>query len=397
MPIPTPFHDRTSKLCTSYRWTDWAGYYAVCSYNLPNDSEYYAIRHAAGLIDITPLFKYQISGPDAAAYLSRIMARNIQNVKVGQAAYCCWCDDHGKIIDDGTVFRLEEDRFRVNAAEPMLAWFEQFKRGYNIKLEDMTESIAAVAIQGPTSRDILKQLTDVDMDSLAYYRVAAGEVGGLDAHISRSGFTGDLGYEIWVENSAALALWDGLMSAGKPYLLQAAGLDVLDITRIEAGLILNGVDFHNAAHCLIESQKSTPFELGLGWTVDLDREPFSGQRALMAEQAAGPQHALVGLELDWDEQEALYARHGLPVHVNPGAWRSGVPVYTGDGSKQIGKATSGTWSPIIKKNLALASVANRHAQPGTNLKIEHTVEYERETVSAVVAPMPFYNPEHKKL
>jgi aminomethyltransferase len=292
---------------------------------------------------------------------------------------------------------LDEDRFRVHAAEPMLSWFEQFKRGFNITLEDMTESIAAVAVQGPTSRDILKQLTDVDMDSLAYYRVATGKIDGLDVLISRSGFTGDLGYEIWVQNAAALPLWDALMSAGKPYLLQAAGLDVLDITRVEAGLILNGVDFHNAEHCLIESQKSTPFELGLGWTVDLDREPFSGQRALKADQAAGPQYALVGLELDWDEQEALYAKHGLPVHVNPGAWRSGVPVYTGDDSNQTGKATSGTWSPIIKKNLALALVENRYAQPGTKLKIEHTVEYQREIVRAVVATMPFYNPEHKKL
>lgn len=397
MPIPTPFHDRTSKLCTSYRWTDWAGYYAVCSYNLPNDSEYYAIRHSAGIIDITPLFKYEVGGPDAAAYLSHIMARNIQNIRIGQAVYGCWCNDYGKIIDDGTVFRLEENRFRVHAAEPMLSWLEQFKRGYRVTLEDITESIAAVAVQGPTSRDILRQLTDVDMDSLAYYRVAGGKVDGLDAFISRSGFTGDLGYEIWVENSAALDLWDSLMAAGKPYLLKAAGLDVLDIARVEAGLILNGVDFHNAEHCLIESQKSSPFELGLGWTVDLEREPFCGQGALKAEQAAGPQNVLVGLELDWDEQEALYAKQGLPVQVSAGAWRTGIPVYADEGSRQIGKATSGTWSPIIKKNLALASVKNEYAQPGTTLKIEYTVEYQRETVSAVVAPMPFYNPEHKKL
>ena len=396
MPIPTPFHERTSRLCTSYRWTDWAGYYAVCSYNLPNDSEYYAIRHSAGIIDITPLFKYQVSGSDAAAYLSRIMARDIQHVRIGQAVYCCWCNDDGKIVDDGTVFRLDEDRFRVHAAEPMLSWFEQFKRGFDVTLEDITESIAAVALQGPTSRDILKQLTDVDMDLLDYYRVASGTIDGLDAHISRSGFTGDLGYEIWVKNVSALPLWDALMNAGKAYLLQPFGLDVLDITRVEAGLILNGVDFHNAEHCLIESQKSTPFELGLGWTVDLDREPFSGQQALKAEQTTGPRYALVGLELDWDEQEALYAKHGLPVQVNPGAWRSGVPVYTDDGGKQIGKATSGAWSPIIKKNLALASVENRYAQPGTKLRIEHTVEYQRETVSAVVVTMPFYNPAHKK-
>jgi len=234
------------------------------------------------------------------------------------------------------------------------------------------------------------------MDSLAYFRVTAAKLDGLDAHISRSGYTGDLGYEIWVENAAALPLWDALMSAGNPYLLKPAGLDVLDITRIEAGLILNGVDFHNAEHCLIESQKSTPIELGLGWTVDLDREPFSGQRALKAEQASGSRCALVGLELDWDEQEALYAKHGLPVQVSAAAWRMGMPVYDRQGSRQIGKATSGTWSPIIKKNLALASVKNEYAQPGTKLKIEYTVEYQRETVAAVVTPMPFYNPEHKR-
>jgi aminomethyltransferase len=396
MPIPTPFHEKTLKLCSSYRWTDWAGYYAVGSYHLPNDSEYYAIRHAAGLIDITPLFKYQIHGNDSAAFLSRIMARDIRKLDVGQAAYCCWCDDRGKIIDDGTVFRLDEDRFRVHSAEPMLAWFEQFKRGFSVTLEDVTESIAAVAIQGPTSRDILKQLADFDMDSLTYYRLAAGKLAGMDVLTSRSGFTGDLGYEVWVENAVAPALWDALMSAGKPFLLQPAGLDVLDITRIEAGLILNGVDFHNALHCLVDAQKSTPFELGLGWTLDLDREAFNGQQALTAEQAAGSQNAWVGLALDWEAQEALYAKHGLPVQVSAAAWRGGVPVYDIKGSRQIGKATSGTWSPIVKKNLALASVKNEFARPGTKLKMEYTVQYQRETVSAVVTPMPFYNPEHKK-
>jgi aminomethyltransferase len=396
MPIPSPFHDRTSKLCSSYKWTDWAGYYAVCSYNLPNDSEYYAIRHCAGLIDISPLFKYQITGPDAAAFLCRIMARNIKNTRIGQASYSCWCDDFGKIIDDGTVFRLDEDYFRVHSAEPMRAWFEQFRGDFNVALKDISATIAAVAIQGPTSRDILKQIFDIDLDALAYFGVTAAKLNKQDVYISRSGYTGDLGYEIWVENTAALPLWDALMSAGKPFLLQPAGLDVLDITRIEAGLILNGVEFHNAEHCLIEARKSTPFELGLGWTIDLQREPFSGQRALKTERANGAQYALVGLELDWDEQEALYAAHGLPVQISTGAWRGAVPVYDHAGSRQIGRATSGTWSPIIKKNLALASVKIPYAQPGAKLKIEYTVEYRREKVAAKVVPMPFYNPEHKK-
>jgi aminomethyltransferase len=396
MPIPTPFHDRTAALCTSYKWADWAGYCAVSSYSLPNDGEYYSLRHAAGIIDISPLFKYEVSGPDAVAFMSRIMSKNVEDIPIGRAGYCCWCDDFGKIIDDGTVFRLDTDRLRVHTAEPMLAWFVQFRRGFDVIVEDISAAIAAVAVQGPTSREILKQVTDADLDALAYYGVTTAQVDNLSVLISRTGYTGDLGYELWVQNTNALPLWDALMSAGKPYLLQPIGLDVLDIARIEAGLILNGVEFHNAAHCLIESQKSTPYELGLGWTVDLDREPFCGQRALKTDQAAGPQLALVGLELDWDEQEALYAKHGLPVQVHPGAWRSGVPVYDSSGNRQIGKATSGAWSPLIKKNLALASVETPYARTGTTLKIEYTVEYRRKTVTAVVATLPFYNPEHKR-
>jgi aminomethyltransferase len=396
MPIPSPFHDRTSKLCTSYKWTDWAGYASVSSYNLPNDSEYYAIRHCAGLIDISPLFKYQITGPDTATFLSRIMARDIKSTRIGRITYCCWCDDFGKIIDDGTVFRLDEARFRVHTAEPMLAWFEQFRGGLDVAVEDISTTIAAVAVQGPTSRNILKQISDMDMDSLAYFGVTAARIDQQDVYISRSGYTGDLGYEIWVENAGALPLWDALMSAGRPFLLQPAGLDVLDISRIEAGLVLNGVEFHNAQHCLIESQKSTPFELGLGWTVDLQREPFSGQQALKAERANGSPYALVGLELDWDDQEALYAKHDLPVQVSTAAWRGGVPVYDRTGARQIGRATSGTWSPIIKKNLALALVKTPYAQPGAKLKIEYTVEYQREKVATQVVSLPFYNPEHKK-
>jgi aminomethyltransferase len=368
----------------------------VSSYSLPNDGEYYSLRHAAGIMDISPLFKYEVSGPDAVAFLSRVMTKNIEDIPIGRAAYCCWCDDFGKIIDDGTVFRLDTDRLRVHTAEPMLAWFGQFRRGFDVILEDISADIAAVALQGPTSRDILKQVTDADLDALAYYNVVTAQLDKLPVLISRTGYTGDLGYELWVDQTNALPLWDVLMSAGRSYLLQPFGLDVLDIARIEAGLILNGVEFHNAAHCLIESQKSTPYELGLGWTVDLDRKPFCGQRALKAEQAAGPQLTLVGLELDWDEQEALFAKQGLPVQVHPGAWRSGVPVYDNSGSRQIGKATSGTWSPLIKRNLALASIETPFAKTGATLKIEYTVEYRRETVTAVVATTPFYNPEHKR-
>ena len=236
-----------------------------------------------------------------------------------------------------------------------------------------------MAIEEPEYR-VVKEYEGFELRRYAAFLIAATEVQGeFDA-------AGNRGFRI---------LFDYISGNNEQAELVNPTISFL-FPRIEAGLILNGVEFHNAAHCLIESQKSTPYELGLGWTVDLDREPFCGQRALKTDQAAGPQLALVGLELDWDEQEALYAKHGLPVQVHPGAWRSGVPVYDSSGNRQIGKATSGAWSPLIKKNLALASVETPYARTGTTLKIEYTVEYRRKTVTAVVATLPFYNPEHKR-
>ena len=395
MSLPTPFHSRTAELCHSLKWTDWAGYAAVCAYNLPPEAEYFALRHTAGLIDVTPLYKYEIFGPEALPFLGRVLAREAAKVKVGQVAYCCWCDDEGKVIDDGTLFRLSEDHLRLIAAEPSWAWLKRYTRGFEVTIEDSTSRLAALALQGPTSGQILKQVSDIDLDSLGYFQATTGRLDSLEVYLSRTGYTGDLGYEIWVENKDALALWDALVAAGRPYGLQLAGLDALDVTRIEAGFILNGVDYFSAHHCLTESQKSTPFELGLGWTLDLDREPFIGQQALKAEKARGSGYALVGLEIDWPETAALYEKHGLPAQVPAQAWRTGVPVYDRR-CRQIGKATSGVWSPIIKKNLALATIKAPYAEMGAKIKIEYTVEYQRSKVGAVVTPMPFYDPVQRK-
>ncbi len=395
MPIPTPFHPRTSALCTSLRWTDWAGYYAVSFFDHSHENEYFAFRHAAGLIDVTPLFKYEVRGPEAASFLAAVMTRDITKMKVGQVAYACWCDDAGKVIDDGTVFCLADDHFRVAAAEPMLAWFGQYIDGFKVSLEDWTAHLAVLAIQGPTSRGILERVSDLDLEVLKYFHLARGRVQGLAAWVSRTGYTGDLGYEVWVENKDALALWDALMSAGQDFGLRPCGLDALDVARVEAGYIMNGVDFFSAHLCLTEARKASPFELGLGWLVDLDREPFVGQEALRAEKARGSKTTLVGLELNWEEQAALFERHGLPAQVSPRAWRTGVPVY-GPGSGRIGQATSGSWSPILKKNLALASVETAHAVWGREVKIEFTVEYERHKVAATVVRPPFYDPEQKR-
>ncbi len=394
MPIPTPFHARTSALCTSYRWKEWAGYYAVCSYDTNPEREYLAYRHAAGLLDVTPLFKYEIKGRDAAALLARIMVRDVRKLKLGQVWYTCWCDDDGHALDDGTVTRLAEEHFRMTSAEPSLSWLDRNRRGFDVSIEDVSERIAAVALQGPSSRDILRRVCDADLDRLRYFRAAPTKIDGVAAVLTRTGYTGDLGYEIWVERDDALRLWDALLSAGKPHGIEPAGLDALDVTRVEAGFILGGVDYFSARDCLIESQKSSPYEIGLGAMVNLEREPFIGQEALRREVARGSEWAFVGIEIRWDELEKLYESFDLPPRLPGAAWRAAVPLYAG--SKQVGQATSGAWSPILKKNLALGMVHAAYGRPGTVLEIEHTIEYQRRRLTATVVDRPFFDPERKK-
>ena len=395
MPVPTPFHSRTSALCTSYRWKDWAGFYAVCSYDTNHDREYFAFRHAAGLLDVSPLFKYRVVGSEAAEFLAFVMARDIRRVKPFQVSYCCFCDGKGKVIDDGTVARLGETDYRVTSASPSLRWLQEHARGFGVQIRDESESVAALALQGPTSREILKQVSqDADLDHLRFFRIAQARIDGIPVEISRTGYTGDLGYEIWLRAQDASPVWDRLMTAGSSYGAVPAGLDALDVTRVEAGFILQGVDYHSATRCPTESRKSSPFEIGLEWTVDLEREPFVGQEALRLEKREGSRWSLVGLEISWEELERLYETHGLPPHLPAAAWRTAVPLY--DGQRQIGRATSGSWSPLLKKNLALASVETRYAEPGTRFQIEHTAEYERRTLTATVVPRPFFNPERKR-
>jgi len=396
MPIPTPFHERTSALCTSLFWKDWAGYHAVRSYDTTHEREYFTLHHAAGLIDVSPLYKYEVTGPDAAAFLAFVMVKDIRKLKVGRVTYLCWCDDHGKVADDGTVSRLGKERFRVTAAEPAGAWLTQRAAGYRVEIVDVSASLAALSLQGPTSRAVLKEVvTGADLDALRYFGVTEAELAGIPVHVSRTGYTGELGYEIWIPAGHAVAAYDALMKAGRPHRIGPVGLDAMDMTRIEAGYIMNGVDYFSAHHCLLESRKATPYELGLGRTVDLDREPFVGQAALKAEVARGPAWAIAGLVYDWDEFEALFAAVGLPPQVPAGAWRTPVPVYD-EGGRQVGYATSGSWSPLLKKNLALAWLRAPHAATGRQLKIEVTVEFHRRLVAATVAKLPFYDPERKR-
>jgi aminomethyltransferase len=394
VPIGTAFHERTFALCESLNYREWSGYYTVSAYETHHEHEYNAIRNACALIDISPLFKYIVSGPDATRLVQRIIARDIHKVAVGQVIYCCWCDEDGKVIDDGTITRLEEHKYRWTAAEPNLRWFQQNAIGLNVGIEDISESVAALAVQGPTSGALIKRLAGQQLGGLKYFRMMHAELLGIPVDISRTGYTGDLGYEVWMPWNRALDVWDALYTAGRQFDLHATGMLALDVARVEAGLLLIDVDYISSKKALIEAQKFSPYELGFDRLVHLEKEQFVGKRALAAEQRrGGPPRRLIGLEFDWISVEQLFDRQGLPPQPPSTASRVHVPVYSG--GKQVGKATSTTWSPLLKKMIALGSVEARYAAPGTKLDVEVTVEAVRYRAAARVVKLPFYNPARK--
>ncbi|MFQ5708015.1 MAG: aminomethyltransferase family protein [bacterium] len=395
MPLATPFHSRTSALCKSHEWRNWSGYLAVSVYEPTHEYEYYAIRNAAALIDVTPLFKYEITGPDAARLVDRIITRDVSKCKVGQVLYTSWCDEAGKMIDDGTVQRLAEDHFRITAADPSLRWFQDCGFGMAVTVEDISAKLAALAVQGPNSRHILEQVvTGADLDNLRFFRLTQAKIDEIPVTVTRTGYTGDLGYELWVAPHQAEHLWDVLVEAGRGYGIAPAGMVALDIARIEAGLLLIEVDYISSQKALIEARKSSPFEAGLAWTVKLDKQDFVGRKALLAEKERGSKWALVGLEISWPDLEQLFGAVDLPPLVAGRASRLPVPIYKN--GKQIGQATSRTFSPILKKYIALGTIETQHAEPGAEVDIEITVEFTRQQARATIVHPPFFNPERKR-
>jgi aminomethyltransferase len=375
---------------------EWSGYYAVSVYEMHHDHEYNAIRNASALIDISPLYKYYVTGPDATKFVNRVITRDINKVKIGQVIYCCWCDEQGKVIDDGTITRLGENEYRWTAADPSIRWFHQNALGLRVTIEDITTKVAALALQGPTSGRLLKKAApDADITNLKYFRVTHGTIGGVAVDISRTGYTGDLGYEIWIPWNDAGKVWDALMENGRQFDIHAAGMLALDVSRIEAGLILIEVDYTSSKRALIEPQKFSPYEIGLGKLVDLKKEHFIGRAALEEENRRGPKRLLMGLEINWEDVERLYDAVGLGPQVQSTASRTPVPVYRG--GLQVGKATSTTWSPTLKKMIALATLNREHAKPGTELQMELTVEAVRHKVRAMTRELPFFNPPRKTL
>jgi aminomethyltransferase len=394
--VGTAFYPRAGPLNRKQQWREWSGYFAASAYDDSHEIEYNAIREAAAFIDVSPLYKYLVSGPDATRLVDRVITRDAEKLAVGRVYYTSWCNEDGRVVDDGTVARLDEQTYRWTAADPSLRWFRMNARGLDVEIEDVSERVAALAVQGPLSRDVLEGATETAWGDLKYFGRRAAQVGRISVDVSRTGYTGDLGYEVWVESENAVEVWDAFVRAGSPYSARPAGMLALDVTRIEAGLILIEADFDSVRRALIPEQSYSPFELGiLGRFVDFDKHAeFVGRRALEREQErGGPPRRLVGLELEWEPLEGLYRAKGLMPALDPAASREHLPLYAR--GRQIGKATSTTWSPTLKNVVALASVRADHSPLGTRMEIEWTVEARRHRTPATVVELPFFNPSRK--
>jgi len=393
--VGTAFHPRTAPLNRKMQWREWSGYFASSVYADFHDIEYNAIREAAALIDVSPLYKYLVSGPDAMRLVDRVITRDATKLPVGGVYYTPWCDENGKVVDDGTVHRLDDQRYRWTAADPQLRWLRQNSAGLDVTIRDETEATAALALQGPLARDVLEAATGTSFADLRYFRRRPAKIGRTAIDVSRTGYTGDLGYELWMPTERAVGVWDALVKVGGAYGLRPAGMVALDVVRLEAGLILLEVDYTSARHALNPEQHYSPFEIGLGRLVNLEKGDFVGRLALEREaRAGGPPRRLVGLQLDWYDIEGLYDAQGLPPAISPSVDRSPVPVFAG--ARQVGRATSHGWSPILKQAIALASVAPTYEALGTRLAMEWTVEGRRGRVGATVVELPFLDLPRKR-
>jgi aminomethyltransferase len=380
--LQTPFHDRARALSQLDSFIPWSGYTTVDVFTTV-EQEYFAIRNAATLYDLTPMVKYRVAGPDAQRYLNRLVTRDVARLKVNRVCYCVWCDDSGHVIDDGTIFRLGEDEYRLCTAERQIDWLLDSARGFDVAVTEVTEQIAALALQGPTSCAVLKQLGLIDVERLKPFELEAFDAGGLHVTVSRTGFTGDLGYELWVAPEDANLLWDTLMTRGKSRGIRPIGSRALNLARIEAGFLAPNVDFVSAERTLRVGSSRSPLELGLGWLVDFEKGHFTGRRALLEERRRGPRRQLVALDIDGNKPAVnalLYAERSA--------------------RNQIGSVSSAMWSPTCKRNIALAMVDAPHITPGSSVWAEvylnRELVWERRMCRARVVGRPFFAPDRRR-
>jgi len=393
----TPFHPRTSEANQTGLWSHWSGYLATDRYQMSDKFEYFAIRNSAGVIDTSPLYKYRIYGTDAEKFLSGVLARDIRKCRPGQAHYTAWCDDEGWVIEDGVILRLSDDEFLLTAAEPNLAYFQALAGGLSVAIEDVSEEYGALALQGPYAREILKQLAP-EMEGIGYFHLTPAKIGDIAVTISRTGYTGDLGYEIWVGADDAVEIWDRLFEVATPYQVVPAGQTALLITRIEAGLILIDVDFYSARFAWNDDQRATPLELNMGWMLrDLkeDDRAFIGRTAIEREVAEGTSRwRTVGITVDWQDWAKTHNDRGLITPKDHTPEHGGMMIYD-DNVERIGYTPSFVYSPVMQNHIGIARIRPEHAKVGTKVGLEVTIDHRYEVVDSRVSRLPFFNPPRK--
>ena len=393
----SPFHERVAAANQTSLWSHWSGHLVVDKYQMSEKFEYVAIRNAAGIFDSSPLYKYRIVGRDAERYLAGVLTRDVRTCRPGQAQYTIWCDDRGYVNEDGVVFRHSADEFLLTAAEPNLAYFQNLIGGLSVEITEVTYDHATLAIQGPNSRAILSQLTP-EVDQLGFFDHVPAKLGDVAVNISRTGFTGDLGYEIFSDAADANAVWDAVTEAGLPYGLLPFGQTALLMARIEAGLLLVNVDFEASRLAENDEHRSTPDELGLGWMlkgVDDHTRPFIGRKAILRERAEGTSRwKMTGLLVDPYDYATKYTAAGMvppkdhtPVHED-------MMVYD-DAAQRVGYATSFMYSPMLQRHIALARIRPDLVKPGTRVNLEFTINHRYVQVGAEVARTPLFNPPRK--
>jgi len=393
----TPFHERTNAANVTGLWSHWAGMLGAEKYQLSEKAEYFAVRNSVGVFDTSPLYKYRIEGPDGERYLSGLLARDIRTCRPDHAQYTIWCDDAGYVIEDGVILRESADSFLLTSARPNLSSLRQ-QIGYDrVEIVDVTEELGALAIQGPLSRAVLSKLAP-EVEDLEFFETTTAKIAGGQVTISRTGFTGDLGYEVWVPASQCLEVWDAIFEAGHGYGIEPFGQIALLMARIEAGLLLIDVDFESSRYAFNEHQKSTPVELGLRWMfrgVETDDRPFRGRDAIRLQLADRSERwRMVGLVVDWQDYDRLHVEGGLIPPKDHLPYNEEMMVYDDDRTR-VGYSKSFMYSPVLQRHIAIARVLPELATVGTDVNLEVTINHRYEMVKAKVARLPLYNPDRK--
>ncbi|MFA5504306.1 MAG: aminomethyltransferase family protein [Vulcanimicrobiota bacterium] len=392
----TPFHSRTSALMQGAEWRRWGGYQVASCYEMVPDREYYSVRSSTAMFDVSPLAKYRIKGLEARPFLQKLLTRNIQSLVPGKVIYSPWCDSRGKVVDDGTLACFAEDDFQLTAAEQGEAWLKRVATGFQVTIDNISDDYGILALQGPTSRGLLNELVGEGIDQLGFSEAASFEVEDVPVWISRTGYTGDLGYEVWVKAQHAEKLWDRLVEIGFSFALMPAGIWALDVARVEAGLIMLDVDYLSALRTESLAQTSSPFELGLGWSVHFKKGDFVGREALWREKEENSTpYRFVTLVMDDLAYREAFQQVGLAVDLPVQAWRGMHPLFDAQG-EQPGYATCGTWSPTTQKYIMLAQVEPAYSAEGSELLFDAVVDRKRRKFPCRVVKTPVFETSRKK-